>query len=469
MRFKATFLLALVFAGLGLYLFLVEFPQERKKEAQAEKASRVYSFNSKDVSGLIVRYPNTEEISLAKGGEGKWRMIRPIKTPAGRTLINKIIGLTSGLEFKQTIEEKPADLRSFGLDPPQVLITLKFPDHEEQLLIGDEAPASSAYYIKKRQESRILLVDHQRGDLKQTLEEKRSVKSWRRDEIIELSNQNIQMIRLDYGDRAFTLAKEGIEWWLREPLQAPADRLTVDGLIQTITGLTAEDFIDDKKPEEQKRFGTPKVILTLSGGSQNQTVKFYRPAQPALPVQQAEAGDRQAQVKKEDDRFYAVSRPEEPIYVLKGKGLDNLMQKDLYALRDKAVLNIQRSAVQEIRIQIGPESFSLFKKGGNWQMEDQKTEADKEKVIKLLDELDLLKAQKFVEDSPKDLSPYGLAKPQRQITFYDKDKKLLGRLLIGKDQGDLVYAKSDSQPSVVLVKKAILDSIHSKDEFAKKG
>ncbi len=451
MRFKATLLLALVFAGLGLYLFLVEFPQERKKEAQAEKASRVFSFSSKEVSGLVVRYPNTDEISLTKGGDGKWRMTRPIETPASRTLINKIIGLTDSLEFKRVVQEKPSDLRSFGLDPPQILISLKFPDHEEQLLIGDDAPASSAYYIKKGQESRILLVDHQMGDLKRFLEEERSVKAWRKKEIAELASDKLEMIRLDYGDRAFTLNKEGHQWWLREPLHALADRLTVDGLIQTISGLTAEDFIDDKKPQEEKKFGPPKIILTLSGDSQNQTVKFYL----------------QAQVKKEDDRFYAVSGPEEPIYILKGKGLDHMMRKDLYALRDKAVLNIQRSAVQEIRIQTGPESFSLFKKGDNWQMEDQKTEADKEQVTKLLDETDLLKAQKFVEDNPKDLSPYGLAEPERQVSFYDKDKKLLGQLFLGKDQGDHVYAVSDYQPAVVLIQKSILDSIHPKTEFAK--
>lgn len=470
MRFKTTFLLAVVFAGLGLYLFLIEFPQEQKKEAQAEKASRVYSFNSKEVSGLIVQYPNMEEIGLTKDGAGKWQMTRPIETPASRTLINKIIGLmTDSLEFKQTVEEKPTDLRSFGLDPPQILIALKFPDHEEQLLIGDDAPASSAYYIKKGQESRILLVDHQVGDLKRSLEDVRSVKAWRKKEIAELASDKLQTVRLDYGDRAVTLAKEGNQWWIREPLQALADRLTVDGLIQTVSGLMAEDFIDDKKPQEQKKFGPPKIILTLSGESQNQIVKFYQPARPTLPVRQAEAGDRQAQVKKEDDRFYAVSSPEEPIYVLKGKWLDNIMQKDLYALRDKTVLNIQRSAVQEMRVQTRPESFSLFKKDDGWRTDDQKTKVDKEKVTKLLDELDLLKAQKFVEDNPKNLSLYGLAEPQQQVMFYDKDKKLLGKLLLGKVQGDQVYAVSDYQPSVVLVKKAILDSIHSKTEFTKKS
>jgi len=49
-----------------------------------------------------------------------------------------------------------------------------------------------------------------------------------------------------------------------------------------------------------------------------------------------------------------------------------MMQKDLYTLRDKAVLNIQRSAVQEVRIQTGPDSFSLFKKDDGWRMDDQR-------------------------------------------------------------------------------------------------
>ena len=40
--------------------------------------------------------------------------------------------------------------------------------------------------------------------------------------------------------------------------------------------------------------------------------------------------------------------------------------------------------------------------------------------------------------------------------------------MLGKDQGDLVYAQTDSQPSVVLVKKSVLDGIGSKARFVKK-
>src|SRR4029077_15242350 len=114
---------------------------------------------------------------------------------------------------------------------------------------------------------------------------------------------------------------------------------------------------------------------------------------------------------KKDERFYAVSSPDEPIYILKGKGLDALLQKDLYVLRDKTVLNLQRPAVREIRIQSGPEAFSLLKKDDGWQMDDQKTGADQTKVTKLLDDLELMKVQKFLDDGSKDLSAYGLSDP----------------------------------------------------------
>jgi len=112
MRFKATLLLAFSLRWFGPVSVPHRISKRAKKEAAEEKASRVFSFSSKEVSGLIVRYLNTDEISLAKGGDGKWRMARPMETPASRTLINKIIGMTGGLEFKRVAEEKPADLRS---------------------------------------------------------------------------------------------------------------------------------------------------------------------------------------------------------------------------------------------------------------------------------------------------------------------------------------------------------------------
>jgi len=65
--------------------------------------------------------------------------------------------------------------------------------------------------------------------------------------------------------------EESNEWWLREPLHVLADRLAVNGLIQTISGLTAEDFIDDRKTQEQKKFGPPKLTLTLNGNRRART------------------------------------------------------------------------------------------------------------------------------------------------------------------------------------------------------
>jgi hypothetical protein len=455
-KFKATLLLALVFIGLGLYLYLVEFPKQEKQEAEAEKAGRVFSFNPKEVSGLIVQYPNLDAISLAKGGDGKWRMTRPLETPANRAVINKIIGLTGGLEFERVVAEGPSDLRGFGLDPPQISVSLKFPDNEERLLIGDDAPASSAYYIKKPLEARVLLMGHRMGDLKSSLEEARSVHAWRKKEVAEFDSDKLDRIRLDFGSRVLVLVKEGSNWMVREPLHTQADRLAVDGLVQTVSGLTAEDFIDDKKAEQEKKFGPPRVALTLGGGSESRNIKFYRPAK----------------AENKDDRFYAVSSPDEPIYVLKGKGLETLLQKDLYALRDKTVLNIDRPAVHEIRIQSGPDVFSLFRDDDGWRMDDRKTEADRQKVAKLMDDLELMKAQKFLDDKPKDLSNlsiYGLSEPQRQIAFYDKDKKLLGKLYFGKEQEGLIYAKNDSRPSVVLVKKSVLEAFRSKDQFIRKS
>src|SRR5580765_7881155 len=109
LKFKATLLLALVFIALGLYLILVEFPKERKKEAEAEKSGRVFSFFPKEVSGLTVQYPKMDAIGLAKGENGKWRMVRPLGAPANRAVINKIIGLAGSLEFERVIAENPSD------------------------------------------------------------------------------------------------------------------------------------------------------------------------------------------------------------------------------------------------------------------------------------------------------------------------------------------------------------------------
>ena len=53
-RYRATIVLALLLAGLGAYLYLVELPsQQQQEEAEAQK-SKLLSFDEKAITGLTV-------------------------------------------------------------------------------------------------------------------------------------------------------------------------------------------------------------------------------------------------------------------------------------------------------------------------------------------------------------------------------------------------------------------------------
>ena len=60
----------------------------------------------------------------------------------------------------------------------------------------------------------------------------------------------------------------------------------------------------------------------------------------------------------------------------------------------------------------------------------------------------------LVEDSPKDLSPYGLDRPER---LYLRDESGESALLIGKREGDSVYIMQEGIPCVFLVGAGMLD------------
>ena len=93
---------------------------------------------------------------------------------------------------------------------------------------------------------------------------------------------------------------------------------------------------------------------------------------------------------------------------------------------------------------------------------------DESKVQELLKGIEALEVEKFVDDNPNDLAPYGLDNPQIQIAISDAKKKKT--LLFGKKEGKKVYAKLVDAKSVYLVGDYILSKIpFSKEELLTSG
>lgn len=154
------------------------------------------------------------------------------------------------------------------------------------------------------------------------------------------------------------------------------------------------------------------------------------------------------------------------IILVHENSVEGFLRKSANDLRDERIVSLGK--VNALEIESGNTSISITKKGNNWEVDgDKNTRVDESKLQGLLEGIEGLRVEKFVDDNPNDLTTYGLDNPRIQITIFESDKKKT--LLFGKQENRKVYAKLDDANSVYLVSDEILSKIpSSKDSLIKK-
>ena len=142
MRYWPTLVMVLVLAGLGLYLYVIEFPQKESHERQDTADKKVLLFDQQTLSGLTVK-TDRHELVFARTPEKGWMMTAPLSTEADqREVQNLIRALVTGT-VTRVVEDHPTNLTPFGLDNPVTTITVAAGAARETFSIGDSGPLSS--------------------------------------------------------------------------------------------------------------------------------------------------------------------------------------------------------------------------------------------------------------------------------------------------------------------------------------
>ena len=106
MRYWPTLVLALVLAGLGLYLYAIELPQKESHERQDTAEKKVLLFDQEALSGLSFK-TDRYELVFARTPERGWVLTAPLNTEADqREVQNLIRALVTGT-VTRAVEDPP--------------------------------------------------------------------------------------------------------------------------------------------------------------------------------------------------------------------------------------------------------------------------------------------------------------------------------------------------------------------------
>ncbi len=446
-RFKTTILLAAALLLLTAYLVVVEIPQQEKAKQAEQTADQLFNFANSDVQTVELHYP-ASEIELRKSQDGKWQVTKPLKTEADQREVQSLISTIGDIRFTRVVEEAAAHLPEFGLDHPNVDITLTLPDRAERLLLGDDGPMPGTLYAQKDGDPRVVLAQQWiKGSLTRTAFD------FRTKIVLPIDHDKVDQLQLEFPKQRFLLAKQDNHWLLKNPIEGSADEDSLNSLILMLQNLRATFFIDAGPEREKTLKGLRKPLVTLTtresenGAQKSQTARFYD--------------------APEKDSVYLITEPDKPIYRVAGASMDEL-KPELFHYQDKHLVKIQQDELKGIEIHTPTEQYTLALKESGWTIEGEAQPVNQDRVKRLLEQIEKLKAVQATEKPVKNPAVVGLKPALYGIRTTDQARQTLGTVQLGNEFKGMLYAQGNPKLGIVLVNKDFLDEIPKKSELLKK-
>jgi len=438
--------MALVLGGLGLYLYLVEFPAKETEERQAVEKKKVLLLDQQALTGLTVK-TDQGELAFERTAEKGWMITAPLQTDADQREVQSLIRALVTGSVHRTVEENPTTLSPFGLDSPVTTITITTGTAKETLSIGDSGPLSSTLYVLRESDHALLLTDMAPKDFVN-----KSLMTFRRKDILRLAKGDVDRIRLTYPTTEIVLynvnEKPKPKWKIRYPIEAEADLNEVRLLLFRLEDLKALGIIDPG-PERDKLAKTlraPKVKLTVHAADGDQTVKLYQP-------------------DPSSGEAIAETTPDAPLYRVNPTAIRDLT-KELFNLQDKRLLGVDAPDIAMLSVKTATEQYVLINQSGEWVLEDRPSDKVNQQTADLfVSRVVNVPAEERVMKQSGPLAPYGLVSPAAEFVATGRDGKLAGKLSLGSQSNGLAYAMGHRLQGIYQIRADLLKQIPSKKEL----
>jgi hypothetical protein len=446
MRYWPTLVMALVLAGLGLYLYTIELPQKELDERQDAADKKVLLFDQDTLSGLTIK-TDQHELVFARTPEKGWVLTAPLSTEADqREVQNLIRALVTGT-VTRSVEDHPTNLSPFGLDNPVTTITVVAGAARETFSIGDSGPLTSTLYVLRGSDRKVLLTNLAPKDFVN-----KTLMTFRRKDLLRVSQGDVDRIRLTYATTEIVLyqgqEKPKSKWKLRYPIEGEADQTEVRTLLFRLEDLKALGIVDPGPERDAlaKALTVPKVKVTIHTADGDQTVKLYQPDQAS-------------------GEAFAETSSTGPLYRVNPTTIRDLT-KELFLFQDKRLLGIDYIDIAILSVKTPTEQYVLINQQNEWVLEDQPTEKlDQQATDLFVSRVANVPAEERVVKQAGPLAPYGLVTPAAEFIATGRDGKIAGKLSIGSHANGLAYAMGQRIPGIFQIRADLLTQIPIKNDL----
>jgi len=446
-RYLSTLLMLVILAGLGGYLYLVEFPAKQQEEKQEIEQKQLLPFPETAITELSITTAQGL-INFKQGTPGKWSIIAPLQTDADTREVQALIRALVTGTVTSALDKQSSTLAAFGLEEPVTILTIRAGGQQETISIGDSGPLSNTLYVLRASDQHVLLTTLAPKDFIN-----KSLMTFRRKELLRFAQNDVERVRLTYPTTEIVIANVAKDqprpsWKITYPVEAEADQNEVRSLMFRLEDLKALGIIDPgpERDTVATTLTTQKVKITLYSAGGDQSVRLYQP--------DPQSGEAIAQTTSEG-----------PLYRINPVLIKDLT-RDLFNLQDKRLLGLDSTDVAMLSVKTRDQQYVLIHQNGEWVLEDQPMmKVTQEAADLFVSRVANLPAEERVLKQSSPLAPYGLLVPSAEFVATGKDGKTVGKLTLGNRGGDLLYATGQRLHGVFQVRPDLLTQIPSRTEL----
>jgi hypothetical protein len=439
-RERSLLILVLVGIALGAYIYFVE--RKRPAGDEAEKKPKVFEdVKESDVEEIFVK-SGAEATTLKKVGD-KWQIVSPISADADNEQVNNLLGNFATLERNEVVEETPANLKRYGLDPPRadVAFRKKGSTALRHLLVGNKAPTGGDLYAQVGGEKRVILIS---GFMEGVFV--RSTFDLRDKSILKFDRDKVEAVELVTPDHTVKLTRSASDWRIAEPLQVRADFGTADSVVSRLATSQMRALVSSDPPtaSDLKKYGLdkPAASATVVAGSARATLLIGSDTDQS--TRYAKDASRPLVFTVESSLLDEVKKP-----------ASEFRRKDLFEFRpfNATHLEITRGGKTYVfdRVKTSDPKAPATEK---WrQSAPTARDIDLQKMDSFLSGFSNLRVDSWVEKTPA----LGLDSPELTLVVKFDDGKKEERVAFAKKGSDLHATRSD-EPGAAKVSTSDYDT-----------
>ncbi len=433
-------IVAVLFAGLGAFVYFYEIEGGKRREEAAEEAKKLFQFEKEEVKSISLT--RSDGSIILEKENGSWKLVAPIEAKADEAAVDGLASELSSTLLERSLESSRVDWKDYGLENPNLKITVGLKDGRRlNLELGDKDFNQASVFGRVPHLAKVLVLP---ASLYTTVD--KELLDFRDKSVLDFDREQVREVRIRARRKTYRLQKEGEDWSIREPVQARADRAEIRSLLSDLEFARVEEFVE-RGAGRLKTYGlnepSSRVDLFLGDSRARKTLLIG---------------------KQVGAQFYAKDDSGEDVFRIKEDLVDKL-ELDLSKLRDRKMARFERDEVKRVEVKLPDREFEFARNSEDqWRLRTPAGHGEKSVLeYKLFWPLEDLEGKEIVDRANLDDPKYGFSEPSAEVKVVKQDDEVI-EVVLGKTEGEVVFGKAAADPTLYKVDKKVLEDLNFKVE-----